>query len=70
MIEFIKKLFGSKPAESTQPEVVPYKVEVASIPTPIAEKATEAVVKSVAKSAPKKSAAVKKPRAQRKPKAV
>jgi hypothetical protein len=79
MIEFIKKLFGSKPAEVTQPEAVPYKVEalvdtadiaIAQLPTPIAEKATEAVVKSVAKSAPKKSAAVKKPRAPRKPKAV
>ena len=69
MIEFIKKLFGSKPAEVTQPEAVPYKVEVAPTPTPIAEKATEAVVKSVAKPAPKKPAPAK-PKAPRKPKST
>ena len=68
MISFIKKLFGSTPTEATQPEAAPYKVEAA--PTPVAEKATEAVVKSVAKPAkkpaPKKPAAPKK--APRKPK--
>ena len=68
MIGFIKKLFGSKPTETTQPEAAPYKVEVA--PTPVAEKAAEAVIKSVAKPvkkpAPKKPAATKK--APRKPK--
>jgi hypothetical protein len=61
MIGFIKKLFGSTPAEATQPEAAPYKVETA--PAPVAEKATEAVVKSVAnpakKTTPKKPANAK-----------
>jgi hypothetical protein len=59
MIGFIKKLFGSTPAEATQPEAAPYKVETAPAPTPVAEKATEAVVKSVAK--PAKKTTPKKP---------
>lgn len=70
MISLLKKLFGSKPAEVAQPEAAPYKVEVAPAPTPVAEQATEAVVKSVAKSA--KKPAAKKPaakKAPRKPKA-
>jgi hypothetical protein len=81
MLGLIKKLFGAKPAEATQPEAAPYKVEtpVAApepAPTPVAEKATEAVVQSIAKpakkapvkkAAPKKEAAPKK--SGRKPKA-
>ena len=81
MLGLIKKLFGAKPAEATQPEAAPYKVEtqVAApepTPTPVAEKATEAVVQSIAKpakkapvkkAAPKKEAAPKK--SGRKPKA-
>jgi hypothetical protein len=70
MIGFIKKLFGSKPAEAATASEVPYKVEVPVTPTPVAEKAAEAVVKSIAKPAkkpvPKKPAATKK--APRKPK--
>jgi hypothetical protein len=61
MLGFLKKFFGSKSTESTQ---VPYKVEapqttVGTVPmsTQYAEKATEAVVKSVAK----KPAGAKKP---------
>ena len=76
MLGLIKKLFGAKPVEATQPEAAPYKVEtpVAApepAPTPVAEKATEAVVQSIAKpakkAAPKKEAAPKK--SGRKPKA-
>lgn len=68
MINFIKKLFGSKPAETVAE--VPYKVEaVVEAPAPVAEKAVEAVVKSIAPA--KKPAAKKagKPKAPRKPKA-
>jgi hypothetical protein len=68
MINFIKKLFGSKPVETVAE--VPYKVEAVA-PTPVAEQATQAVVESIApakkpaaKKAPaKKAQAVKKPRA-------
>jgi len=85
MLGLIKKLFGAKPAEATQPEAAPYKVETPAAapvaapdpaPTPVAEKATEAVVQSIAKpakkapvkkAAPKKEAAPKK--SGRKPKA-
>lgn len=49
MFGFIKKLFGSTPAETVAE--VPYKVEAV---TPVAEKASEAVVKSIAQPAPKK----------------
>jgi len=65
MFGLLKKLFGGKPAETTQPEAAPYKVEAA--PTPVADKAVEAVVKSVAKPAPKKAAkpAQKKPAVQK-----
>jgi hypothetical protein len=78
MIGFIKKLFGAKPAEATQLEAAPYKVEVAPAPTPVAEQATQAVVESIApakKPAAKKPAAktapakTAKPKAPRKPKA-
>jgi hypothetical protein len=62
MLELLKKLFVAKPAVSESE--VPYKVEapqttVGAVPmsTQYAEKATEAVVKSVAK----KSASAKKP---------
>lgn len=57
MLSLLKKIFGSKPAEVAQPEAAPYKVEVA--PTPVAEKAAEAVIASIAK--PAKKAATKKP---------
>jgi hypothetical protein len=75
MISLLKKLFGSKPAEIAQPEAAPYKVEVQPEPTPVAEKATEAVVASIVK--PAKKTAPKKPqgskpatkKAPRKPKA-
>ena len=65
MINFIKKLFGSKPVETVAE--VPYKVEAVA-PTPVAEQATQAVVESIApakaKKAPaKKAPAAKKPRA-------
>ena len=63
MINFIKNLFGSKPVETVAE--VPYKVEAVA-PTPVAEKATQAVVESIApakKPAAKKAPAVKKPRA-------
>ena len=69
MINFIKKLFGSKPVETVAE--VPYKVEAAA-PTPVAEQATQAVVESIApakKPAAKKAPAAKKPKAPRKPKA-
>lgn len=60
MFSLLKKIFGSKPKEETQPEAAPYKVEtvVSAEPTPVAEKAAEAVIKSVAK--PAKKAAPKK----------
>ena len=73
MIKFIKSFF-SKKEEATQPESVPYKVELA--PTPVATQATQAVVESIAPSKPakkpaaKKAPAAKKPRAPKKPKAV
>ncbi len=89
MINFFKKLFGAKPAE-VQAEA-PYKVEakpvedladiaIAQRPTPVAEKATEAVVASIEpakKRAPKKQGAPKKqtggkprkPKAPKQPKA-
>lgn len=64
MFGFIKKLFGSAPAEKTVE--APYKVETPIVEapkvetaTPVAEKATEAMVESV-KPAPKKKAAPKK----------
>lgn len=71
MFGFIKKLFGGK-AQETKAEECPYKVEskpvedladiaIAQRPTPVAEKATEAAVKSVAKPAPKKKPAGTKP---------
>jgi len=69
MINFFKNLFGGKPVE-TVPEV-PYKVEVAPAPTPVAEQATQAVVESIApakKPAAKKAPAAKKPRAPKAPK--
>lgn len=84
MINFFKKLFGAKPAEVTAE--APYKVEakpvedfadiaIAQRPTPVVEKATEAVVASIEpakKKAPaKKSGAPKKQSGNkpRKPKA-
>lgn len=63
MINFFKKLFGSKP-EATQPEAAPYKVETTSV----VEQATQAVVESIAPVVEKpvkakKAPAPKKPRA-------
>jgi hypothetical protein len=76
MFSFIKSIFGSKPADAANE--VPYKVETpveapaVQQPTPVAEKAAEVIVKSVAKAAPKKPApkkpAVKK--GPRKPKST
>jgi hypothetical protein len=73
MLGFIKKLFGGKVEEAVAP--APYKVEAPKAIS-VAEKAAEAVVKSVAKApakqAPKKQGAPKKPagakKAPRKPK--
>ena len=59
MINFIKNLFGSKPVETVAE--VPYKVEAVA-PTPVAEKATQAVVESIA---PAKKPAAKKPAAKK-----
>lgn len=75
MLSFIKKIFGSKPAETVAE--VPYKVEaksfedtsdiaIAQRPAPVAQPAAEAVVKPVApakKPAPKKQQFAKKPAA-------
>jgi hypothetical protein len=71
MFKKIKEFFTGKPAEAVAE--VPYKVEVAPAPTPVAEQASQAVVESIApakKPAAKKAPAAKKPRAPRKPKAV
>jgi hypothetical protein len=62
MLSFIKKIFGAKPEEVVAE--VPYKVEAkVEQPTPVAQKATEVAVKSVAtpakKTAPKKQGGVK-----------
>ena len=69
MLSLLKKLFGSKP-EETKVEEAPYKVET---PTPVAEKASQAVVESIApakkKPAPKKAPAAKKAPAVKKPRA-
>ena len=66
MFSLLKKIFGAKPKDDTQPEAAPYKVETAPAAPQVSEQATEAVVKSVApakkKAAPKKTAAPKKPR--------
>lgn len=61
MLHHIKKLFGIKTKETPAVEV-PYKVEVAPAPSPVAEKASQAVVESMApakKPAPKKPAGKK-----------
>jgi hypothetical protein len=64
MLEFFKRLFGSKPAEST---AVPYKVEKSEhFPFP---KALAEEKKPAAKKPAAKQPAAKKPRAPRKPKA-
>ncbi len=75
MFGFIKKLFGGK--AETQAEC-PYKVETPApqdladiaiaqrpAPTPVAQKATEAAVKSVAKPAKAKKPASPKPAAKK-----
>ena len=60
MIGFIKKLFGSKPAEVVAE--VPYKVEtpVVKADGTVTEQAAQAVVKSIAPKAPAKKTAPKK----------
>jgi hypothetical protein len=70
MINFIKKLFGGKPAEPVVE--VPYKVETVvetPAPAPVAENTPQAVVKS---TAPAKKPVAKKtggrPKGPRKPK--
>lgn len=68
MIGFIKKLFGSKPAEVVAE--VPYKVDAPVVevaPTPVAQQASEAVVKSIAPAAPAKKPAPKKQQFAKKP---
>jgi len=75
MINFFKKLFGTRPTVSPCPEA-PYKVETPEVKQEsVADKATEAAVKSVAKpakkTAPKKQGTTKprKPKAPKQPKA-
>jgi hypothetical protein len=80
MLNAPKKLFGIKQPEAPVAEV-PYKVEAKSFedtsdialaqrPTPVAEKATEAIITSIpAKKAPAKKAAAKKAPAAKKPRA-
>jgi SepF-like predicted cell division protein (DUF552 family) len=64
MLSFLKKIFGSKPAEST---AVPYKVEETEhFPFP---KAVVEEKKPVVKKTAVKKPAVKKPRAPKTPKA-
>ena len=69
MLSFLKKIFGSKPAETTQPEAAPYKIEIT---TPVAVQASEVMIESVApakkKPVAKKDAAPKAPRKPRTPK--
>ena len=64
MLSFLKRIFGAKPAESTE---APYKVEGSEhfpFPKAVAEETKPAVKKPVAKKP-----AVKKPRAPKTPKA-
>lgn len=81
MLKAIKEFLFGKPPEQKQPEA-PYKVEApvaeSPAPTSVAEKATEAVVASMApakkqgkgkKPQANKPAGTKKPRGPRKPKA-
>lgn len=63
MLGLLKKLFGSKPTVNPCPEA-PYKVETPVVtepsPTPVTEKASEAMVQSVAETKPAKKAPAKK----------
>ncbi len=68
MLSLLKKLFGSK-TEETKVEQAPYKVEnlidtsdiaIAQRSQPVAEKATQAVVESIAPAPAKKKPAPKK----------
>ena len=80
MFGLIKKIFGGKPAEATQPEAAPYKVETVPVVTEVVEapKVEEAKVEAAPKKkpAPKKqqfdkkpaAAKVKKPRKPKQPK--
>ena len=68
MIKFLKSFFVKK--EETVAEV-PYKVEVAPTPSPVAEQATAAVVESIAPAKPAaKKPAAKKQSFSKKPKAT
>lgn len=73
MLNALKKLFGMKSAEATQPEAAPYKIETPApaVSDTITETATQAMVESVAptkKPRAKKPVAAKKPRKPRAPK--
>lgn len=73
MLNALKKLFGMKSAEVTQPEAAPYKIETPVVvePTPVVEQASQVMIESVApakKPRAKKSAASKKPRKPNAPK--
>jgi len=59
MLKLLAKLFGSKKPEQAE---APYKIET-PVPTPTAEKASEAMVESVAPAA--KKPAAKKPAAKK-----
>ena len=66
MLKLLAKLFGSKKPEQAE---APYKIETPAT-TPVAEKAVEAMVESVAPATKKpavKKVAVKKPAAPKKP---
>jgi len=68
MLKLLAKLFGAKPAAPAEAEA-PYKVEAPAVKeeapaTPVAEKATQAVVESIA---PAKKPRAKKPAAPKKP---
>lgn len=64
MFGFIKKLFGGKPVEATQPEAAPYKVEVAPAPV-VVESAPAAPAKIKANQPSGKKPAGKKPAGQK-----
>lgn len=73
MLNALKKLFGMKSAETTQPEAAPYKIETPApaVSNPVIETATQAMVESVTpakKPRAKKPAAAKKPRKPKAPK--
>ena len=70
MFGLLKKLFGGKPAEVTQPEAAPYKVEQVPTLTEVVEapKAEAAPVAETKKKAPAKKKAAPKQNAPKQPK--